>query len=324
MYILEMSKLNPGDIFLTGNDEKVSRVVRKFTSGSYSHAILYVGNGSYIHSDRDGVHANNIQRLLFESDQNVTVLRLKSHTDLTDVCEYARTQIGKEYSIKGAVNAKAKLKAPFGNNRQFCSKLVAEAYDFIGVKLSKDTDHCTPKDIEDCNILQPVSDAVRLATEEEIDLATSDSPLTKQTEATNQILNEARKVSNKDIQTLQEVLEYVCQNPESDGAISKVVRESGYLTLFDGELSKNSWRYNYLEFIALPLSKEDLTAMVHREMKSSEDLLDRFGRMLIMYTQLHENYKLEFTFLHKELYSKLVKNAIAHNDTAKKVYELIT
>ena len=120
MYLLKMEAIEAGDIILTGDDEKLSRVIKKYTKGSFSHAILYVGHGSYIHSDRDGVHSNNTQRLLFESKDNVSVLRPKNTSIVKAACEFARSQIGKEYSVKSAVNAKIKTPIKFGSNRQFC------------------------------------------------------------------------------------------------------------------------------------------------------------------------------------------------------------
>lgn len=64
--------------------------------------------------------------------------------------------------------------------------------------------------------------------------ATSDSPLDKQTEATNRILLAARIVL-KDIQTLPELPHFIFQQPQFDGQISRVILESGYLTLWENE-----------------------------------------------------------------------------------------
>ncbi|MGS0824376.1 hypothetical protein ACVBIO_01055 [Shewanella sp. 0m-8] len=106
MYLLNMEILKEGDIILTGDDEKLSRFIKKHTKGSFSHAILYVGHGSYIHSDRGGVHSDNIQRLMFESSSNVRLLRLSDAVKAKEACSFARLQVGKGYSIKGALNSK--------------------------------------------------------------------------------------------------------------------------------------------------------------------------------------------------------------------------
>jgi len=47
MYILDINKLEAGDIFLTTKNQKISKAIRVATSSDYSHAILYVGDGSY-------------------------------------------------------------------------------------------------------------------------------------------------------------------------------------------------------------------------------------------------------------------------------------
>ena len=66
MYLLNRDVLKKGDIILTCSEEKPSKIIRTLTRSEYSHAILYVGEASYIHSDLSGVHSGNTQRLVIE------------------------------------------------------------------------------------------------------------------------------------------------------------------------------------------------------------------------------------------------------------------
>lgn len=75
-YLLDIAKLKSGDIVLSSAGEIPSASVRAVTKGDYSHAMLYVGHGSYIHSDLTGVHADNVQRLLLDSPDRFSVLRI--------------------------------------------------------------------------------------------------------------------------------------------------------------------------------------------------------------------------------------------------------
>lgn len=77
MFILDTVKLVPGDIVLTTRDAPISKAIRKATASAFSHALLYVADHSYIHSDGDGVHSGNTQRLLFSDASHAMVLRLE-------------------------------------------------------------------------------------------------------------------------------------------------------------------------------------------------------------------------------------------------------
>ena len=65
MYILNLNNLEDGDILLTTQKHHVSKAIRLATNSEFSHAILYLGNGTCIHSTGDGVHSENPQRILF-------------------------------------------------------------------------------------------------------------------------------------------------------------------------------------------------------------------------------------------------------------------
>ena len=109
MYLLDRTKMKPGDIILTRSNEKNSSLICRITKSDFSHAILYVGESSYIHSDPYGVHSSNIQRLLIEQVQYAKVVRVDNPVAIKQAITYARLQIGTSYSKISAANAFAKV-----------------------------------------------------------------------------------------------------------------------------------------------------------------------------------------------------------------------
>jgi len=97
MHLLDTSRLLHGDIVLTAQDAKTSKAIRRLTGSAFSHAMLYVDEGSVIHSDQQGVHSQNTQRLLLDTRDAAMVLRLARRPDKTTIrkiCDYARSAVG--------------------------------------------------------------------------------------------------------------------------------------------------------------------------------------------------------------------------------------
>lgn len=201
--------MKSGDIILTAQLAPVSKAVRLATGSKFSHAILYVGDGSYIHSDGQGVHSNNIQRLLIEKEGCAEVRRLIDNGYVAKACMFARSEIGKAYSVKEAINTKNPLSKRKKINRQFCSRLVAQAYEYSGIKIVDNADYCSPKDLQQSQFIEVVPGCLKKATDQEIEFANSPSPIQKQTEITNLILSSARNLTGKDIQSFEELDQFI-------------------------------------------------------------------------------------------------------------------
>ncbi|WP_081767012.1 YiiX/YebB-like N1pC/P60 family cysteine hydrolase [Hylemonella gracilis] len=311
-FLLDTKILRPGDIVLTKQVGGISKKIRVATGSTYSHAILFVATDSYIHSDRTGVHSGNPQRLLFTNNDHATILRLKpistAASVLESACSYARSQIGKQYSVPEAVKSKwyrssdkeAKV------DRQFCSRLVAQAFSHAGVDLVSNTDYCYPDDFLRSRVLFTVKASIRSATRNEVSFAKSPSPLEKQAQVTNRILEQARKLTGLDIQTLNDIDAYIEKQPIHDDAISKIFRDSGYLELWKTDLAKNPWRYNTDQFLALNESIEAKNELARREFESASNLLRSRKEMLFAYQfRLKETPLLYFQIM-VNLYEKLV------------------
>jgi hypothetical protein len=323
MYILDTNNLRIGDIILTAQDEMISRAVRKLTGGPFSHAMLYVADHSYIHSDADGVHSANTQRLLFAKEGHVAVFRLQGADSnvIQRACAYARTQIGKQYSVPEAVKSKfwragCKLDE---SNRQFCSRLVAQAYAYSGVQLVRNAEYCYPIDFATSPLLHAVPDTLRQATSSEIRFAESESPIERQAKATNFILQQIRKLAGADIQTFEQLLPFLIGHPQHDGAICEIVKASGYLDLWKEDLLRNPWRYDAAEFLKLPGSNDDRAQVAHRELPAAKQQLQQFNFMYGQYMSLWQQTKLQYFAVELQLYINLMDVTKKRIDAAQQI-----
>ena len=152
-YVLDWTKLQPCDIVLSRKSlslkglfhqkrlcEATKSGVIRLGSKHYSHAMLYVGS-SVIHAHPPMVFAVNPQRLSAAHDDDYVCLRFNGLTldQKQKIEEYARGRIGALYSVTEAAKTMTKK---LGDERdlsglEFCSRLVAEAYDYAGIGLVK-------------------------------------------------------------------------------------------------------------------------------------------------------------------------------------------
>lgn len=325
MYILDISKMRPGDIILTAQSAARSKFIRKVTGSDHSHAMLYVRRGSYIHSDGNGVHSGNTQRLIFEDEHQAKVLRMEScpADAIEKVCEYARNKVGTQYSVPQAIKSAA-LRGTIAEgdqNRQFCSRLVAQAYEYGGMPLVKNADYCYPEDLARCPEASEVPNCVRLASAEEMEFAASDNPLELQAEITNNILKEARRIFEKDIQTLGQITTELLQRPEKDGQMFEVYVSSGYIEIWKIDTIKNRWRYDGAIFIDLPIPRPDLEDLAKQELISAKEQGKQFEIMLNTYQDLLQKQNLDYIKVNISLYSKLLELTLIRAQAASYVLD---
>lgn len=252
-YVVNMDSLKEGDVLLTSEKSIASKAVRGATLSKFSHAALYVGHGSYIHSDLNGVHSVNIQRLVFDKGSRIKVLRPKNGSKALNACLYARSEIGKGYSIKEAVRTKVGSRRN-RENKQFCSRLVAEAFHYAGEKIVDEPSYCSPDDIDRSQFFEEVSGVVRLASAADVAFSKSFNPIQKQAEITNEILADIRRVTKANIQSFEDLTRYVVSTPSCADKVVNIFERSGYLTMWHHEIEQNPWRYNRDLFMSLPIS----------------------------------------------------------------------
>jgi len=308
-YLIDMTLLEEGDIILTSVGELPSVGVRTATKSDYSHAMLYVGVGSYIHSDLTGVHADNLQRLLFDSPSRAAVLRLRrSDRDSVarDAIVYARRMVGTQYSRREAAGTIVQKLRSGTVNRQFCSRLVAQAFTEAGVQLVADENYCTPQDIYASDALFEVADCVREASLEESNFAKDTNPLMEQRRITNAFLQDVRTISGRDVQQHEQVAQCVLDYPQHDNAITQALQRSGYLEIWRFDVEKNPWRYDAEIFLNQAADAQDLVAIARSEIQSATEMILRFEFMLNQYDEINGKFPRRYFQVERGLYALLV------------------
>lgn len=237
--------IQPGDVVLTTTPESMSQTIRKFTGADISHAMICVGTSSVIDSTGDGVHARNLERIILEPGCAGHVLRpvkLLSTDQLRSVISFARAAVGTRYTKSGA--AKSVLAGFVAGRRQFCSRLVAQAYRDAGVNLVSDADFCHPGELLDSAALVEVPNVLRnLSPEEEADRREDIDNVKAMRDSINALLQEARKQS-PEIESLNDIDAYLVEHPDGDAKLVQALRSSRYLELWRDEFERNSWQYH--------------------------------------------------------------------------------
>lgn len=252
---LEMSSLVRGDIILNTTTAPVSKVIRWGTKSDISHAMICVQHGSVIDATSEGVHARNMQRLFFDNKCALHVFRPKaalSADQIEQICRFVRERIGSEYSTREAVRA-AIGGSDQWTRKQFCSRLVAQAYASAGVKLVDDANYCAPADLAKSAMLVAVPNAVEDVSDEEVGrwMAHADS-----TEAMRRAINivlDGARTKDKGIQTLEDIVPYLIKNPGEDAFFADLLTRSGYLTVWQLNTERNRWQYEDALLAELPV-----------------------------------------------------------------------
>lgn len=303
-----MKKLNEdvlviGDIILTTSDELISEVIRAATNSDISHAMLYVAPYSIIDATGDGVHAKNTQRLFYPEQCAIHVLRLikpLSKEQLLTITDYIRSKVGTEYSSTDAIRTVLGGKTRF-TEKQFCSRLVAQAFAKANIRLVDNIDFCSPQDIKESVLLQPVERAVVTVSSDDMN-SMEETVNTNElmTQATNKLLKEVRKL-NKNIQNFNDINELIITNPELDPDIAEIYLQSGYLFVWEHEKQKEHL-YNRDAFFNAPFTDTEKT-------RASQKWLEyEWKERLTSQLELYEKYPDRITFrLLRELYQNLIE-----------------
>jgi uncharacterized protein YycO len=322
--MLNASVLLPGDIILVTRDAKSSKGIRKATKSDVSHAMIYVEGYSVIDSDPEGVHARNIQRLSWSNLCAAYVLRMRdglSDDQVQPIVAYARSQIGARYTYIGAARSSPQIKPLSRESRspkQFCSRLVARAYEYAGIRLAETPDFCTPEDLKKSPLLEEIPNAVLTASDEFISAMDNIVDITKiMRDATNAVLTGAREIYGK-IESLNDIDSYLAKHPEHDATISRLFRESGYLTVWQVECDKNPWHYNLDLMLSIGGRDAELREYCEAMLNDRESSLQRFEVNRAGYSILLDQYGLQTFRLMKELHDTLIKLHAKRCDVARR------
>lgn len=254
-YILDVSKLRPGDVILVGYNDEKSRKIQQETNCDYSHAMLYWYD-SVIHA-ADLIITENPSRMLFDEDEKVCVRRLRKDyrqpMRIKLLIDYALSWVGTLYDSDALKSLEAH-EAPFYNpNRQMCSKFVAQCFEHVLVDLSDDYNTCTPKDIFESDELVTIPDCIMEAAQWDIDFAESKDVTRLQYNAIFIIIARLHKLlPEADIMNLKQLEDYISSNPQRSDEILNIIKRTDYLALwqieqeycpylYDVDLFKQKW-----------------------------------------------------------------------------------
>ncbi|MGU3346808.1 hypothetical protein [Pseudomonas monsensis] len=306
MYIIDPRSMQTGDIVLTRNNTKQSKIIQGLTESGFSHVLLHVGYGSYMHADKNGTHSYNAQRLLLDSATDAIVLRLKDQSNIaphqwSEICNSTRKNVGVRYAYKKALQAginsiitKVKFTNAESSKLLYCSLLISEAYKCADVDLCPGVDLCTPGDIENSSLLYTIPSPVRLATESEIQFAKDKKKdkISHQTKATNFILEKSRRSISRQINTFDDLYQFALQKKGLDKKISKIIEDSGFLKMPELLLRDTPWRYEYNAFQQLKLNDPERRLRVLDELDLSHRQIRKYESAVKNYQDQYEKTNL--------------------------------
>ncbi len=314
-YILKPEMLKVGDVICTRAATKTSRAIRKALSCDYSHVLLYVSDSSCIHADSSGVHSLNIQRLLFDHIDDVKVFRLKDANGavIDKAVEFARRKVGTEYSkidaARSGVARSVKSKVGIDSKYQFCSRLVAEAFEAGGVFIVEVASLCTPADVPLAACFDAVSDTARVAHPKEIAFALDETKdtIAKQTKITNVIFSSARRILGTDsVQTWEDLVSQLIEQPDADEEIAAMIRESGYMTtIWAEDMFKEPGRYFKSNYGADDALRFVSIAGIEKELGMARRDLEKYNQGRLVWADLYAKFPLT-TFFDQLMLSQLL------------------
>jgi hypothetical protein len=163
---MNYNDLQVGDIILV-RDQKdfISKAIRFITDSEFEHSEIIVGHLKYKDDDRITITSNAetgvcISNLSRYDNRKINYEVWRYRGGLTPdqkgiIVETLFKYLHQKYDFFGA----GSFVLPFmkhSKNRQFCSELVARAYNEIGFNFGKPFDKVTPGDIKKCGVFDRV------------------------------------------------------------------------------------------------------------------------------------------------------------------------
>lgn len=306
-YIINYKELILGDIILDREDSDESRKIRRITNADYSHARIYVGD-TVMEANGFGVQSVNPQRIIYESPDDVVVLRCENASSqaLFQASCYARSEFAKEYGV-------SKLE-----NTQYCFRLVAEAYNYAGIKIVDNPLKCSANDFLQSPYLTIIHNMIHEAVEKELEIAYSQGIMqdkghyNQQTEVAAEMFAKIRqyvKEQGGDSDTIQDddrLFIFLVKNPQYDKGIAKILKSSPYFQLWKQYEEQNAWEFNKEDFIRVQgVNSKDIANQI---LKNCAGMTPRvWYNMFCCVSGIYEQCHLESAKVYVKLYDNLIK-----------------
>jgi len=324
-YLFDLDALQLGDILLSRSNQKISTLIQRYTDGSFSHAMIYVGN-AVVHAMPDGVYSENPQRMVFDSPNDFRALRFKANLaeeTIEKIANEARFLTGNLYSVREALATKyfGNSDTPSKTRYQFCSRLVAQCYASVGINIVKNPSYCSPNDINKSTSLIAVVNYSREASEYELKLIEGIDPSVLLQKMTFEWLEKTRDLALrfklKEVFTMNDVTKLLIFNPELDEKVSQFVIDSGYLDYFNVDRNLHPYRYD-VDLYHAKVMKTALS-LIDEEEKMNHIARKHYSSNIQNAQENYKNYRLKFTRLHIELYRNLLEEERVRSNVIDKV-----
>lgn len=315
---IKINHVEQGDILFTARPGKVSGAIRIATGGLVSHAMICVQHGSFIDSTSDGVQARNIQREVFEDDEEAFHFRLREPVAsevMARIVDYARSEIGTRYAIREALRSVAAIHRP-KLKKQFCSRLVARAYREGGLELVRDSDYCSPEDLRRSPLLTELPVEFEAVSDEELIWMSGElDPIKATHQAYNAVLDAGRLI-DPELENFDDLYDLLIKDAGADQVIAAALNSSGYLYLWKIEVERYPWRYFQGQIDELSLPSEDVREYCIETVKEAYSGGLRFAVNLLQLRMLQEQHPRKSFRLKISLYETLVRNDQSRREVA--------
>jgi len=234
MKVLDINKLEQFDILLVRfPEDEQSKAIRKFCDSNYSHAIIYLGSGSFVEGAQPAVSLFSYHRYYFENTENVKMLRLNEKTKATlnseitenfirrlTSCNYSKRLLFymKNQSVTDQVK-KDFLDKQIWTGGIVCTTLITLPYYLGGIDLSGNNEpyYANFKEIENFKEFIDVTDKVFIDKEKkDLDFETYDYLTTYKT---NSFLENQRDANHELNNYVQKKFIDISKNPDKYGDI---------------------------------------------------------------------------------------------------------
>lgn len=313
-FILNYKELKPGDIILESGKKSHSKAIQQFTNSNYSHAMICVEIMSIIHAEKKGIFSLNPQRLLVEEKNDLKVLRLKEPLTSSEekvLEQFLRSKIGSLYSVQDALLVMKRDPLKTSNNQfQFCSRLVAQAYNSLGYKLVDNPDFCSPEEINQSNQLVEVKNIVRKATRIDINFSSSKNMVLENQKSTYMWLNKVRDFASKkynySIHTQIDVMHFLLKYPDADNKVCRFIKDSDYLVNYKIEIKNNPYLFDKELFIEKFQDEDNILHALINAYENTFSPRERFEKNLRISRQNYKNNCLKFFKLEISLFKNIL------------------
>lgn len=308
-YVIDLDKIQFGDIILIRTNDRTCAKIREFSKSNFSHGLICKGNVSCLESNAFGVQSVNPQRLVFENHNDAIALRLKNESKIEKLKEgltNASMKIGMAYAsrhelMKSYVKT---LESAEEGRRQFCTRFVAQVYEESGIKIVENPDYCSPKDIEESASLCRIEDILKEGSKQEIELALDEkNVVSRQTESTFNFLEGVRNLTSEDIQTFDDVDDFLLNNPQFNDQIDAQLKGTDYLKLGDLEKESNPEFYD-LDLFLEKFGETQAYLISFQELPNELTRKFNFEQAIEKYKSLFEQYNLTYFKSHLDCYKR--------------------